>query len=67
MKTDEGQTNRILDPSGDARDLDLSIQDIDRLTNYKWRYSLEAHGFSTDQATRLLFMKWLYRQGSVGS
>ena len=41
----------------------LSRRDIDRLTNYKWRYSLESHGFSTEQATRLLFARWLHRQG----
>jgi hypothetical protein len=45
----------------------LSNQDIDRLTNYKWRYSLESHGFSSDQADRLLFLKWLYRHGAVRS
>ena len=41
----------------------LSRRDIDRLTNYKWRYSLESHGFSTEQASRLLFARWLVRQG----
>jgi hypothetical protein len=45
----------------------LSRRDIDRLTNYKWRYSLESHGFSTDQATRLLFIKWLHRRGLLQS
>jgi hypothetical protein len=45
----------------------LSRQDLDRLTNYKWRYSLESHGFSTEQATRLLFIKWLHRRGLLQS
>ena len=47
-------------PSGIAY---LSRRDVDRLTNYKWRYSLESHGFSTEQASRLLFARWLVRQG----
>jgi hypothetical protein len=38
----------------------LSAQDVWRLTLYKWRYSLESHGFSTEQARRLLFLRWLY-------
>jgi hypothetical protein len=44
----------------------LTSRDIDRLTNYKWRYSLESHGFSSDQAARLLFIKWLYGRGRIG-
>jgi hypothetical protein len=46
---------------------DLSNKDIDRLTNYKWRYSLESHGFSSTEAGRLLFLKWLYGHGAVVS
>ena len=38
----------------------LTSQDVWRLTLYKWRYSLESHGFSTEQARRLLFLRWLY-------
>jgi hypothetical protein len=45
----------------------LSRQDVDRLTSFKWRYSLEAHGFSSAQAARLLFARWLYGQGALGS
>jgi hypothetical protein len=41
----------------------LTERDIDRLTNYKWRYSLETAGFTTAQANRLLFARWLYRHG----
>lgn len=43
----------------------LSRRDIDRLTTYKWRYSLESHGFSSRQAEHLLFIKWLYGQGML--
>jgi hypothetical protein len=43
----------------------LTRHDIDRLTNYKWRYSLESHGFSSDQAARLLFMRWLFARGRL--
>jgi hypothetical protein len=45
----------------------LSGRDHKRLTAFKWRYSLEASGFSTSQAGRLLFLKWLYGQGMVQS
>jgi hypothetical protein len=45
----------------------LSLGDVDRLTAYKWRYSLESHGFSSHEAHRLLFMKWLYGHGRVRS
>ncbi len=41
----------------------LSAQDVWRLTLYKWRYSLESHGFTTEQARQLLFLKWLYGRG----
>lgn len=53
--------------SGDSDIPYLTRQDVKRLTNYKWRYSLESHGFSSEQAARLLFMKWLYYHGSVRS
>ena len=43
----------------------LTREEIDRLTAYKWRYTLEARGFTRDQAGRLMFIKWLYRQGVV--
>jgi hypothetical protein len=43
----------------------LTERDMDRLTNYKWRYSLETAGFSTEQANRLLFTRWLYRRGGI--
>lgn len=45
----------------------LSAQDVRRLTLFKWRYSLESAGFSSHQAERLLFLKWLQaRRGPIG-
>ncbi|MBA2448656.1 MAG: hypothetical protein H0V51_11590 [Chloroflexi bacterium] len=38
----------------------LTQEDIRRLTLYKWRYSLESCGFTTDQVGHLLFLKWLF-------
>lgn len=37
----------------------LSPQDFQRLTQFKWRYSLEAQGFEPPEAKRLLFLRWL--------
>jgi hypothetical protein len=66
MNTEQTPERRSWEPgSSDERAL-LTRQDVDRLTAYKWRYSLESHGFSTSQATRLLFIKWLYARGTVG-
>ena len=45
----------------------LTAQDVRRLTLFKWRYSLESAGFSSHQAERLLFLKWLHaRRGPLG-
>ncbi|MCC7370263.1 MAG: hypothetical protein IT306_17700 [Chloroflexi bacterium] len=45
----------------------LTAQDVRRLTLFKWRYSLESAGFSSQQAARLLFLKWLHaRRGPAG-
>ena len=45
----------------------LTAQDVRRLTLFKWRYSLESAGFSSRQAERLLFLKWLHaRRGPLG-
>jgi hypothetical protein len=65
VSSEEGRLQREPDSAVGASIQHLSSEDVHRLTTYKWRYSLEAHGFSSDQAGRLLFMKWLYRQGSV--
>ncbi len=37
----------------------LTSQEIHRLTLYKWRYALEAHGFRREEIPDLLFLKWL--------
>jgi hypothetical protein len=51
---------------GDVRAA-LTAQDVRRLTLFKWRYSLESAGFSSNQAERLLFLKWLHaRRGPLG-
>jgi hypothetical protein len=45
----------------------LTAQDVRRLTLFKWRYSLESAGFSSQQAEQLLFLKWLHaRRGPLG-
>jgi hypothetical protein len=45
----------------------LTAQDVRRLTLFKWRYSLESAGFSSQQAEYLLFLKWLHaRRGPLG-
>jgi hypothetical protein len=67
MNKEEARLPGASEPTCDSGVPHLSHQDISRLTNYKWRYSLESHGFSSDQADRLLFMKWLYRHGVVRS
>lgn len=43
----------------------LTSEDVRRLTLYKWRYSLESTGFTTDQVGHLLFLKWLYANCAV--
>ena len=45
----------------------LSSADVERLRTFKIRYALEAFGFSTSQAERLLFTQWLYRRGALCS
>lgn len=37
----------------------LSSADLQRLTLFKWRYTLEAKGFAADECDRLLFLRWL--------
>ena len=48
------------DPSRATPRPPLTPEDLRRLTLYKWRYSLESSGFSSDQVGHLLFLKWLY-------
>ena len=52
-------------PAGAAQAKDalraaLTAQDVRRLTLFKWRYSLESAGFTSQQAAHLLFLKWLH-------
>ena len=63
---EEASVAQTADPDQPSGIAHLTRRDIDRLTNYKWRYSLESHGFSTGEATRLLFARWLVRQGLLG-
>jgi hypothetical protein len=65
MTNEEGRVQRAPESPAGSSIAYLSNEDISRLTSYKWRYSLEAHGFSSDQAARLLFMKWLFRRGGL--
>ena len=45
----------------------LTAQDVRRLTLFKWRYSLESAGFTSQQAGHLLFLKWLHaRRRTIG-
>jgi hypothetical protein len=43
----------------------LSAEELYRLTLYKWRYSLEAYGFSPEQVRKLMFLKWLHASHRV--
>ena len=38
----------------------LSADELYQLTLYKWRYSLEAFGFSAHEVRELMFLKWLH-------
>lgn len=37
------------------------------LRRYRWRYSLETIGFTSDQAHRLVFARWLYQHDRIWS
>ena len=45
----------------------LSSAELYQLTLYKWRYSLEAFGFSDDQVRGLMFVKWLHASRRIRS
>ena len=49
-----------------ARD-GLTPVELYRLTLYKWRYALEAAGFSSDQVRQLMFVKWLNATNRLAS
>lgn len=40
----------------------LSSEEVWRLTLFKWRYSLEASGFSGEEVRHLMFHKWRSRR-----
>lgn len=43
----------------------LERAELQRLTDWKWRYSLEAKGFDKETAQRLAFLTWLYVSGRL--
>jgi hypothetical protein len=43
----------------------LSAPELYQLTLYKWRYSLEAYGFESDEVRELMFLKWLHASQRV--
>ncbi len=43
----------------------LSANELYQLTLYKWRYSLEAYGFQTEEVRDLMFLKWLHASRRV--
>ena len=43
----------------------LSAAELYQLTLYKWRYSLEAYGFDSDEVRELMFLKWLHASRRV--
>lgn len=43
----------------------LSGAELDRLTLYKWRYTLEACGFAAAEVRLLLFVKWRHAHGRI--
>jgi hypothetical protein len=49
----------------DLAESPLSPAELYQLTLYKWRYSLEAFGFATEQARELMFLKWLHASRRV--
>ena len=65
MSQEEAGLTTSAGPVADSAIPYLSSREVDRLTNYKWRYSLESHGFSGVEASRLLFMRWLYRERTM--
>ena len=45
----------------------LSLDDLQRLTLFKWRYSLQARGFAEEQVAQLLFLKWRWATRRVAA
>ena len=48
-----------------VEDSTLSSNELYQLTLYKWRYSLEAYGFQSDEVRDLMFLKWLHASRRV--
>ena len=48
-----------------VEDSTLSSNELYQLTLYKWRYSLEAYGFQTEEVRDLMFLKWLHASRRV--
>lgn len=44
----------------------LTAQEIHNLTIYKWRYALESEGFTSQEAGRLIFLRWRILTGKLG-
>lgn len=38
----------------------LTQEELYQLTLFKWRYALEATGFSASEVPQLVFLKWLH-------
>lgn len=50
------------DPALSGARPDLTADELWQLTLFKWRYSLEASGFSAAEVRQLMFHKWrVYR------
>jgi hypothetical protein len=58
--------NRHVTPARGELRTGLSQTDLQRLTIFKWMYSLEAQGYSTHEAHGLAFHRWLYVRGRIG-
>jgi hypothetical protein len=43
----------------------LTPTELYQLTLYKWRYSLEAYGFESQEVRELMFLKWLHASKRV--
>lgn len=45
----------------------LTPSELQRLTFFKWHYTLHSKGFEKADAERLMFLKWRYRTGDLTS
>jgi len=58
-------TLTALRPSAPQWTEHLTIEELQRLTYFKWRYTLRSRGFDPSQEARLMFLKWRYRTGDL--